>query len=75
MCQNSSKIPLFSLSLAQSWHIAKFSTSLKKGFIQKAINNTGLKPDNCYYNGTRLHSTLEYKTPNEYENSQVNACN
>ncbi len=28
-----------------------------------------------YYNGTRLHSTLGYKTPNEYENSQINVCN
>ena len=28
-----------------------------------------------YYNGTRLHATLDYQTPNEYENSQINVCN
>ena len=33
--------------------------------------------NNCirYYNGTRLHSTLGYKTPNEYENFLSNVCN
>lgn len=28
-----------------------------------------------YYNGTRLHATLDYQTLNEYENSQINVCN
>ena len=28
-----------------------------------------------YYNCTRLHATLDYQTPNEYENSQINVCN
>lgn len=28
-----------------------------------------------YYNGARLHSTLGYISPNEYEKSQINVCN
>jgi putative transposase len=28
-----------------------------------------------YYNGTRMHSTLDYVSPNEYENSLINVCN
>ena len=28
-----------------------------------------------YYNGSKLHVTLGYQTPNEYENSQINVCN
>lgn len=27
------------------------------------------------YNGTRLHATFDYQTPNEHENSQINVCN
>ncbi|MBL4671030.1 MAG: IS3 family transposase [Arenicella sp.] len=27
-----------------------------------------------YYNGIRRHATLDYQTPNEYENSQINVC-
>jgi len=28
-----------------------------------------------YYNGTRMHSTLDYISPNEFENSFINVCN
>ena len=28
-----------------------------------------------YYNGSRLHATLDYQTQNEYENPQINVCN
>ena len=28
-----------------------------------------------YYIGAGLHSILGYKTPKEYENSQINVCN
>jgi putative transposase len=27
-----------------------------------------------YYNVARLHARLDYKTPNEYENSKINVC-
>ena len=28
-----------------------------------------------YYNRAKLHATLDYQIPNEYENSQINVCN
>ena len=28
-----------------------------------------------YYNGTKLHATLDYQSASEYENSQIIVCN
>ncbi len=61
--------------------VERFFGSLKYEWLTNVIHLTRegmIKDVNDYiryYNGTRLHSTLGYKTPNEYENSQINVCN
>jgi putative transposase len=57
--------------------VERFFGSLKHEWLINVIHLTRegmIKDVNDYirfYNGTRLHSTLGYKTPNEYENSQM----
>ena len=61
--------------------VERFFGSLKHEWLTNVIHWTreGIINDVNeyirYYNGTRLHSTLGYKTPNEYENSLSNVCN
>ena len=61
--------------------VERFFGSLKHEWLTNVIHLTreGIINDVNnyirYYNGTRLHSTLGYKTPNEYENSLSNVCN
>jgi len=61
--------------------VERFFGSLKHEWLTNVIHLTreGMINDVNnyirYYNGTRLHSTLGYETPNEYENSQINVCN
>ncbi|MGK0500415.1 MAG: putative transposase [Oceanicoccus sp.] len=59
----------------------RFFGSLKYEWLANVIHLTrgGIINDvNEYirhYNGARLHSTLGYISPNEYEKSQINVCN
>lgn len=61
--------------------VERFFGSLKYEWLANVIHLTrdGIINDVNkyirYYNGTRLHSTLDYVSPNEYENSLVNVCN
>ena len=61
--------------------VERFFGSLKHEWLTNVIHLTreGIINDVNeyirYYNGARLHSTLGYKTPNEYENSLINVCN
>ena len=61
--------------------VERFFGSLKYEWLTNVIHLTrdGIINDVNkyirYYNGTRLHATLDYQTPNEYENSQIKVCN
>ena len=61
--------------------VERFFGSLKYEWLANVIHLTrdGIINDVNhyirYYIGTRLHATLDYQTPNEYENSQINVCN
>lgn len=61
--------------------VERFFGSLKYEWLANVIHLTreGIINDVNqyirYYNGVRLHSTLGYISPNEYENSQINVCN
>ena len=61
--------------------VERFFGSLKHEWLTNVIHLTrdGMINDVNgyirYYNGTRLHSTLGYKTPNEYENPLINVFN
>ena len=61
--------------------VERFFGSLKHEWLTNVIHLTrdGMINDVNqyirYYNGTRLHATLDYQTPNEYENSQIKVCN
>lgn len=61
--------------------VERFFGSLKHEWLANVIHLTrdGIINDVNkyirYYNGTRMHSTLDYISPNEYENSQINLCN
>ena len=61
--------------------VERFFGSLKYEWLANVIHLTrdGIINDVNqyirYYNGTRLHATLDYQTPNEYEKSQINVCN
>lgn len=58
--------------------VERFFGSLKHEWLANVIHLTreGMINDVNryirYYNGTRLHATLDYQTPNEYEYSQIN---
>lgn len=61
--------------------VERFFGSLKYEWLTNVIHLTrdGIINDVNkyirYYNGTRMHSTLDYVSPNEYENSFINVCN
>jgi putative transposase len=61
--------------------VERFFGSLKYEWLTNVIHLTrdGIINDVNkyirYYNGTRLHATLDYQTPNEYENSQIKVYN
>ncbi len=61
--------------------VERFFGSLKYEWLANVIHLTrdGIINDVNkyirYYNGTRMHSTLDYVSPNEYENSFINVCN
>lgn len=61
--------------------VERFFGSLKYEWLANVIHLTrdGIINDVNkyirYYNGTRLHSTLGYVSPNEYENPLVDVCN
>lgn len=61
--------------------VERFFGSLKYEWLASVIHLTreGIINDVNkyirYYNGARLHSTWDYVSPNEYENSQINVCN
>ncbi len=61
--------------------VERFFGSLKYEWLANVIHLTrdGIINDVNkyirYYNGTRMHSTLNYVSPNEYENSYINLCN
>lgn len=58
--------------------VERFFGSLKYKWLANVIHLTregiinGVNDYIRYYNGTRLHATLAYQTPNEYENSEIN---
>ena len=61
--------------------VERFFGSLKYEWLSNVIHLTreGIINDVNnyirYYNGTRLHVTLDYQTLNEYENSLINVRN
>ena len=61
--------------------IERFFGSLKHEWLANVIHLTrdGIINDVNkyirYYNETRMHSTLNYVSPNEYEKPLVNVCN
>ncbi|MBL4673921.1 MAG: transposase [Arenicella sp.] len=61
--------------------VERFFGSLKSEWLANVIHLTrdGIINDVNkyirYYNGTRIHATLDYQTPSEYENSQIKVCN
>lgn len=67
-CYDNAIVERFFGSLKHEWLINIIH--LTRGGMIRDVNNYIR-----YYNGTRLHSTLGYKTPNEYEISQINVCN
>ena len=61
--------------------VERFFDSLKYEWLTNVIHLTRDSMTNDvndyirYYNGARLHSTLGYKTPNEYENTLIKVFN
>ena len=67
-CYDSAVVERFYGSLKYEW-LANVIHLTREGIINDV--NKYIR----YYNCTRLHATLDYQTPNEYENSQINVCN
>ena len=67
-CYDNAVVERFFGSLKYEW-LANVIHLTREGIINDVNQYIG------YYNCTRLHATLGYQTPNEYENSQIKVCN